>query len=139
MRAAGGTAEEPHEEPYGLVSGCADDQDMQFALYALDPVGWPRPAANGAVQGDLSYVTVETVDAARFRRFFGAVAGWRFSPGRAEDGWGVDGIVPMTGIHGGHPRTTVVPMYRVDDITAAVGGCAPRAEPRPTPNPSRTG
>jgi len=27
--------------------------------------------------------------------------------------------VPMIGLHGGHDRTTVLPMYRVDDIHAA--------------------
>jgi uncharacterized glyoxalase superfamily protein PhnB len=120
VREAGGTAEEPHEEPYGSISGCVDDQGMQFALYELVATRGPRLPANGAVHGDLSYVTIETIDSARFRAFFGAVAGWRFTPGRVADGWGVDDIVPMTGIQGGHARPTVVPMYRVDDIAAAV-------------------
>jgi len=120
VRRAGGTAEEPHEEPYGLISGCADDQGMPFALYELAGVASARLPANGAVEGDLSYVTIETEDSARFRAFFGAVAGWQFTPGRVEDGWGVDDIVPMTGMRGGQTVPTVVPMYRVDDIAAAV-------------------
>jgi len=137
VRHAGGTAEEPHEEPYGRVSGCVDDQDMPFALFGLDASAGSRVHANGAVHGDLAYITVETVDSGRFRAFFGVVAGWRFTPGRVDDGWGVDGVVPMTGIHGGHPRSTVVPMYRVDDIGAAVervrsaGGASTEPEQQP--------
>jgi uncharacterized glyoxalase superfamily protein PhnB len=120
VRQAGGAAEEPHEEPYGWISGCHDDQGMPFALCGLGAGGRPRMPANGAVHGDVSYVTVETIDSARFRAFFGAVAGWRFTPGRMQDGWGVEHIVPMTGMHGGQGGPTVVPMYRVDDIGAAV-------------------
>ena len=120
VRRAGGTAEEPHEEPFGWISECVDDQGMQFALAELDATGSARRPANGAVHGDLSYVTVETVDSARFRAFFAAVVGWRFTPGRVEDGWGVEDVSPMTGMHGGHSQPTVVPMYRVDDIASAV-------------------
>jgi uncharacterized glyoxalase superfamily protein PhnB len=120
VRQAGGTAEDPHQEPYGRISGCVDDQGMQFALCEVGAGAGPRLPANGAVQGDLAYVTVETADSAQFRAFFGAVAGWRFTPGRVEDGWTVDDVAPMTGMHGGHARPTVVPMYRVDDIAAAV-------------------
>lgn len=32
VRAAGGTAGEPQQEPYGLVAGCTDDQGTRFAL-----------------------------------------------------------------------------------------------------------
>ncbi len=137
VRHAGGTAEEPHEEPYGRVSGCVDDQRMQFALFGLDAGAASRLPANGAVHGDLAYITVETVDSARFRSFFAAVAGWRFTPGRVEDGWGVDDVVPMTGVHGGHPQPTAVPLYRVDDIAAAVervrsaGGTSTEPEQQP--------
>ncbi len=90
----------------------------------LTPPGRARPARgpeNGARHGDVSYLTLEVRDSARTREFFGRVLGWRFSPGRIDDGWGVDGIVPMTGLGGGHAVATVVPMYRVDDIRAAVG------------------
>jgi len=142
VREAGGTAEEPQEEPYGWVANCVDDQGMPFSLFGLDLFGLdagggPRLPANGAVPGDLAYVTIETVDSARFRAFFGTVAGWRFTPGRVEDGWGVEDVVPMTGMHGGQTRPTVVPMYRVDDIAAAVervraaGGTATDPEPQP--------
>ena len=46
--------------------------------------------------------------------------GWQFSPGRVEDGWGVADPMPMTGMAGGHAVATAVPMFRVDDIDAAV-------------------
>jgi uncharacterized glyoxalase superfamily protein PhnB len=137
VRQAGGTAEEPHEEPYGRISDCVDDQGMRFALCELRAGAGPRLPANGAVHGDLSYVTVETVDSARFRAFFGSVAGWQFTPGRVEDGWAIEDIVPMTGMQGGHAQATVVPMYRVDDIATAVGrvraagGTSTDPEPQP--------
>jgi hypothetical protein len=63
--------------------------------------------------------------------------GWQFSPGRVEDGWGVDDIMPMTGLGGGRAQATGVPMYRVDDIEAAVsrvraaGGTATEPDPQP--------
>jgi uncharacterized protein len=120
VRERGGTAEQPNEEPFGWVSNCVDDQGLPFALYGLEAAEGRRLPANGLVHGDLSYVTIETVDSARFRAFFGAVAGWQFTPGQVEDGWGVPDVVPMTGMHGGHARSTVLPMYRVDDIAAAV-------------------
>ncbi|HEX2275306.1 MAG TPA: VOC family protein [Acidimicrobiales bacterium] len=120
-RDAGGEAGAPRVEPYGRVADCADDQGLPFALVEVTggPGGGHRPVpATG--HGDLAYVTIEVVDSARARSFFGSVLGWRFSPGQAEDGWAVEGVVPMTGMAGGHDRPTVVPMYRVDDIADAV-------------------
>ena len=32
VRAAGGTATEPRQEPYGLMADCADDQGTRFCL-----------------------------------------------------------------------------------------------------------
>jgi predicted enzyme related to lactoylglutathione lyase len=118
--AAGGRVEEPTNEPYGRLANCVDDQGMAFSL--LTPPATPSQPGpvNGERNGDLSYLTIEVVDSARTRTFFGEVLGWRFSPGRIEDGWSVDGVVPMSGLSGGHPTDTVVPMYRVDDIAAAV-------------------
>jgi predicted enzyme related to lactoylglutathione lyase len=31
--AAGGTAQEPQDKPYGLLVECADDQGMRFQLW----------------------------------------------------------------------------------------------------------
>ena len=120
VRGAGGTAEDPHEEPYGLISLCTDDQGMRFAIFQAPPGPSAKGPENGAHHGDISYITLEVADSARFRAFFGHVAGWRFQPARVEDGWGVEDVAPMVGLQGGHERATGVPMYRVDDIAAAV-------------------
>jgi predicted enzyme related to lactoylglutathione lyase len=139
VRDAGGTAEEPELEPYGLVSGCTDDQGVAFAVF--EPPGGvvhgePR-LPNGALQGDLAYVTMEVSDSARAREFYGSVLGWSFTPGHVDDGWQVAGVAPMVGLSGGHDVATTVPMYSVDDIYEAVatvrdvGGSANDPEERP--------
>jgi predicted enzyme related to lactoylglutathione lyase len=139
VQAAGGTAGEPQQEPYGLVSECTDDQAVRFALF--QPPGGvssgPSAARSGLRNGDLAYVTMEVPDAARTRAFYGSVLGWRFSAGSVPDGWQVDDVAPMVGISGGHESATTVPMYRVDDIEAsvaavrAVGGTATDPEAQP--------
>jgi predicted enzyme related to lactoylglutathione lyase len=137
VRANGGEAVDPHVEPYGTIAECSDDQGMPFAVYQATPGGGERGPVNGNGHGDVGYVTIETIDSARFRAFFGEVVGWRFSAGHVEDGWGVEDTVPMIGLHGGHDTATVVPMYRVDDIAAAVervraaGGTATDVEAQP--------
>jgi len=138
VRAAGGEAQEPTDEPYGRVASCLDDQGTAFAVFR-PPGGEPGPrlAQHGTRQGDLAYVTLEVDDSSRTRAFYGAVLGWRFSPGRVDDGWQVDDVRPGTGISGGHASATGVPMYLVDDIGSAVqrvraaGGTA--SEPRRQP------
>jgi predicted enzyme related to lactoylglutathione lyase len=137
--AAGGTAGEPQPESYGLVCECTDDQGVRFALF--EPPGGVSsgpPAARGGLRhGDLAYVTMEVPDSARTRAFYGSVLGWQFSAGSVPDGWQVTDVVPLTGVSGGHQNATTIPMYRVDDIEAAVpavralGGTAtdPQAQP----------
>ena len=140
VRRAGGQAGEPSAEPYGRVSDCVDDQGMPFALVQSPDGGSGRAngghGAHGA-PGNLAYVVFEVRDSSAARAFYGAVLGWRYSPGGADDGWNVEGVTPMTGLHGGHERATVVPMYRVADIAAAVdrvrgaGGTATDPQRRP--------
>ncbi len=138
VRAAGGHADEPVMEPHGLGAMCVDVEGMSFSLYQppMGPRG-PRLAANGSRHGDVSYITMEVRDSAAVRAFYGSVLGWRFPSGRVEDGWATDDVVPMTGLHGGHETTTVVPMYRVDDIqdtvarVRAAGGSATDPENQP--------
>ncbi len=120
VRAAGGSAGEPEDEPHGRVVDCTDDQGVRFAVWQIGTGHGARPAANGRRPGDLAYVTHEVVDAARARAFYGTVLGWRFQPGRVEDGWTVEDVAPMVGMAGGRPAATAVPMWRVDDIDAAV-------------------
>lgn len=121
VRAAGGQASPPIDQPYGRVAGCVDDQGLVFSLNE-PPAGMPsvRPPASPTLQGDVVYLVFQTSDSARARAFYQAVLGLRFSPGRAQDGWNIADIVPMSGLSGGHASSAVVPMYRVDDIQAAV-------------------
>ncbi len=143
--AGGGRAGEPTDEPFGRVAECVDPEGAQFALYQLtsdevvdvaDASAAVRPV-NGAGHGDLAYITVSAVDSARFRRFYGDVLGWEFAAGRVEDGWQVTDSAPMVGVQGGHDQVAIVPMYRVDDIDAAVdrvraaGGTSTDPEPQP--------
>jgi len=121
VRAAGGEADEPVLEPYGWIAECVDDQGTRFALHQSVPgETGDRLPPNGAHSGDLAYVTLEVVDAAKARAFYGVVLGWRFEPGRVADGWSVVDVRPMVGVHGGHEAATAVPMYRVDDVAEAV-------------------
>jgi predicted enzyme related to lactoylglutathione lyase len=54
-----------------------------------------------------------------------------------EDGWNIAEIVPMSGLSGGHPQSTIVPMYRVNDIARAaervraLGGAATEPSRQP--------
>ena len=135
---AGGVADEATEESHGRTALCADGEGTACALFQPPPGRrGERRAVNGTDQGDLAYVTMEVRDSAIARAFYGAVLGWRFQPGRVEDGWGPEDVVPMTGLSGGHDLATVVPMYRVDDMAVTVarvrgaGGSAtePTTEP----------
>lgn len=137
VRAAGGQAADPAQEPYGLVADCVDDQGMRFAVAQLptDEAVGERPPPNGTLTGDISYITLEVPGYDKARAFYGAVLGWDFSaPGRAGDP--VD-VVPMFGISGGHVEPTGVPMWRVDDVASAVarvraaGGTSTDPQQRP--------
>lgn len=138
VREAGGVAEEPGDEPQELTAMCVDVEGTEFSLY--QPPAGPRGqrlAANGTDQGDVAYITMEVRDSAAVRAFYEAVLGWHFRAGRIEDGWGPEDVVPMTGLSGGHEVSTVVPMYRVDDIHVTVarvrgeGGSASEPEMQP--------
>jgi len=118
VRAAGGSAEQPSQEPYGLAAMCADDQGLRFSIFQ-SPVA-DRAPAPAAGLGEIVYLTFEVPDSARFRTFFGAVFGWRFTQSRSGDRWGIDGVRPMAGLAGGHADITVVPQFVVADIDEAV-------------------
>jgi uncharacterized glyoxalase superfamily protein PhnB len=116
VRAAGGTADEPRDEPHGRTADCVDDQGIPFALHA----GQTPPLA-----GPLQYVELRVPDAVRARAFYGTVLGWGFQPGGEEGYWHPrrpDGglTAPMMGLVGGAARAAVVPTFGVDDIAAAV-------------------
>ena len=135
-RALGGTATEPRRESYGLVADCTDDQGNGFSLLEM-PADAPRPPINGAVPGDVSYITMSPGDEQRAADFYSELFGWRFAPGSVDRGLRVEGSQPMTGFWGGPGRQTVVLMFRVGDIDAAtararaLGGQARQPEQQP--------
>jgi uncharacterized glyoxalase superfamily protein PhnB len=117
--AGGGTVDEVQVFDFGEVMGATDAQGMNFAVF--QPVaGEARPDLNGAGPGELSYITHEVTDSGAFKAFFGRVLFWTFEPGRIDDGWGVQGSHPMTGIAGGSAHQVTVPMWTVTDVEAAV-------------------
>ena len=118
VRAAGGQSTDAADVPYGRIAQCVDDQGILFAIQQRWAM--PRPPANGVRQGDVAYLVFEVPDASRARTFYEKVLGWQFSPGRSQDAWNVADAAPMSGLAGGRPRPRIVPMYRVDDIQAAV-------------------
>lgn len=134
VRDAGGYAEDPVNGAHGRSTNCTDDQGMPFALHGGD-AGEPAHGTPG--HGQLAYLTLEVTDSARGRAFFERVFGWTFCPGSHEDGWQVEVMHPMTGMHGGHTVPTVVPMYAVEDVETAVarvraaGGTATDPERQP--------
>lgn len=116
VRAAGGRV-----HAAGGGADCVDDQGMPFSLHTADGAA----PGTATAPGRLAYLTFEVADTARARAFLGAVFGWHFAPGNVEDGWQIDGLTPMGGLHGGHDQATVVPMYAVDRLEAAVAAvCA---------------
>jgi predicted enzyme related to lactoylglutathione lyase len=132
VRAAGGTASEPEQLPYGLQSECDDGSGLHFWLHELPGPGQPA-GANGERHGDISYIVLQVADLEHARGFFSRIAGWEYSPG--SSGVQVEGTTPMTGMSQGSPG--VVLCYRVDDIAeavdrvAAAGGSAGPVESRP--------
>lgn len=120
VRAAGGTATDVEVRPYGRISDCTDDQGAPFALTTVPADAPEDRASNVKGQGDLTYITYEVADSKRFRAFYGSVLGWSFETGNVDDGWQVERSTPMAGVAGRRPKRDTVPMWRVDDITAAV-------------------
>jgi uncharacterized protein len=111
VRARGGTASDPHDEPYGLAAECVDNQGIDFFLHQLPPSG-RRPARNGVRPGDISYVSLVVGNPAAARDFYGAVLGWHFQDGSPQ-------AAPQIGIGRGEQLGAVL-CYRVDDIAEAV-------------------
>ena len=118
VRASGGYGGDVKDQPYGRIAACVDNQGLPFSVQQNAPM--PRPPSTGARQGDPAYIVFEFPDASRAREFYGSVLGVRIEPGRRPDTWSVPDIAPMSGLSGGAQRATVVPMFRVDDIAAAV-------------------
>ena len=117
VRAAGGVADEPRDEPHGRTVDCVDDQGIPFALHTR--------AGTPPLAGPLAYVELRVPDEGRARAFYGTVLGWGFQPGSAPGYWHPlrpDGefTAPMTGLVGGAAHGRVVPTFRVPDLAVAV-------------------
>jgi uncharacterized glyoxalase superfamily protein PhnB len=113
---AGATIERPAaDEPYARTGRIVDPYGHRWILQTA-----AAPSTGGPKPGDAVYLTLQVPDGARARDFYEAVLGWSFAPGRAEDGWQVEGTTPMIGIGGGTTEPGTVPMYAVDDIEVAV-------------------
>lgn len=138
VRAAGGDVEAVERPPWGPVARCTDDQGTPFSLHEIDATtDGVDPPANGNGPGELSYLTLLVADSTKARAFYGAVLGWTFHPGHVQDGWGVEGVAPMSGMAGGNEQAAAVPMWSVPDVPAAVeavrayGGTATDAQRQP--------
>lgn len=137
IAAAGGEAGAVEEAPYGRTAMCRDDQGVAFTVF--EPAGGVSAEARDepARHGDLVYVDCEVADDERARRFYQSALGWELEPARAGRGWRVAGAVPRIGFAGGSDPATIVPMYLVGDVAAAVervrraGGRATDPEERP--------
>lgn len=115
----GGEPGQTREFDFGTVLEATDPTGAPFAVFL--PAGeTPRPELNGSGPGELSYITYEVPDSSTFKQFYSRVLFWTFEPGRIDDGWGVQGSQPMSGMAGGAEQTTTVPMWTVADIDAAV-------------------
>lgn len=92
----------------------------------VDPSGhrWmvsSSPAPSPATRhGEVGYLTYAVPDADRAKAFYGAVLGWRFSPGRVENGWQIEGTAPMSGMWGGAGQPRIQPLFHVDDLDTAL-------------------
>lgn len=121
VRAAGGTATEPQERPYGLVSDAVDDQGLPFALH------------QGAAPPRLAFGAVELrhPDTTLARAFYGTVLGWGFEPA-GPDAWHAAGPNPPVRLVPSTADPVAVPVFTVDDLDAAAtaiqragGSCTP--------------
>lgn len=111
--AAGGASveREPADQPYGRVAAIVDPFGHRWLLN--------QPTAPGTClrHGDVAYVSMLVPDDEAARDFYGAVLGWRSSPGSVEHAWQVEEVAPRVGIARGEPAVQLC--YRVTDVEAA--------------------
>jgi uncharacterized glyoxalase superfamily protein PhnB len=138
VRAAGGTASDPTQQPDGRLADCVDDQGIPFALASAGTP--PDPAEPGG----LSYLELRVPDAIAARAFYSTVLGWRFFPGGDPGHWHMSGpsgntVRPWLGLSGGHPDAVVVPTFTVVDAAAAADAVRAAGGRAGDPTPGRHG
>lgn len=120
------------DRPYGRIGVIVDPFGHRWMVNTA-----PHQAAPVPRHGAVGYITHAVADSQRARAFYGAVLGWRFSPGHVEDGWQIQGTAPMAGLWGGAEQPRVQLLYHVDDLDAALdavrahGGQAGEPEQQP--------
>ncbi len=72
---------QPEDQPYGRVATLLDPFGHRWML------NQPPRSASRVNHGDIGYVTLSTPDDERAKEFYGAVLGWRFTPGSVPRGW----------------------------------------------------
>jgi uncharacterized glyoxalase superfamily protein PhnB len=122
---------QPEDQPYGRVASLVDPFGHRWLL------NQPPRSASRVAHGDIGYVTLSTPDDERAKEFYGAVLGWRYTPGSVPRGWQIEGRTPMMGLAGGASEGGATLCYRVADIAAgiervrAAGGEAEEPQPKP--------
>lgn len=120
------------DQPYGRTGVIVDPFGHRWMIQAAAPRKAPRPR-----HGEVGYLTYAVRDAERAKTFYGAVLGWRFTPGRVKNGWQIENTLPMSGLWGGASEPGIQPLYHVDDLDAALaavrdhGGQAGEPERQP--------
>ncbi|WP_167109682.1 VOC family protein [Amycolatopsis viridis] len=100
-------------------SGAVRDPFGQRWLVAEAPVR--ASGTDTARHGEAIYFTFQVPDDEAAKAFYGAVLGWRFTPGSVEGAWGFAGPGLEGGLWGGPGRQVGWKlMYAVDDVPAAV-------------------
>ncbi|WP_181775952.1 VOC family protein [Amycolatopsis pittospori] len=139
----GGELERPVSDTGHGLSGAIKDPYGQRWLVAQAAASGTSGASGASGSkpvrhGEAGYFTFQVPDGETAKAFYGAVLGWQFSPGRVEDGWGIEGSGLQGGLWGGPGRQVGWKvMYAVDDLAAALdrvrahGGQADEPEQQP--------
>jgi predicted enzyme related to lactoylglutathione lyase len=137
VRAAGGTATDATDSPYGRHTDCVDDQGIPFALNS----GGSPPDPDEP--GGLSHLELQVPDSTAARAFYSTVLGWRFTPGAEPGHWHMTGagtpVRPWMGLTGGHAEAVVVPTFTVPDLDAAADAVRAAGGRAADPTPARPG